>query len=202
MRKPFLLIFVCIITLSYGFAADSGTGTAIPTLNFEKASYFEFGFSGGPVSAENRPSSLEMEDGAWVLESAEDGGTVTIQDRVFYVYWDVISTERTIELSLSATPLEATIPSGSNGTSSISSRLPWTLSWKEKVGETETDVSFTPITGSDEDNTKVIANLSITDMGAEQIDDVMVTCSGSFGKNDVYPAVYEATVTLTIKEVS
>ena len=197
MRKIVLLFLIVLISFSSFLPAatwEGKTSTIVPVLDFEKASHYEFGFSGGPVNANSPTPSSFLDDGYFVLTGTENGDQITIEEERFYVYWDIIGmTGNSVTLNLSATPLTASVPS-TDGNKTV--YLPWTLSWN-------VDNTNSSIIAKDSEESALVSEVSLqsdTGYSVEEIDSVQIKVSGSFPKADIYPVEYIATVKLSIKD--
>lgn len=199
MRKIVLLFLIVLISFSSFLPAavwEGKTSTIVPVLDFEKASHYEFGFSGGPVNANSPTPSSFLDDGYFVLTGTADGDQITIEEERFYVYWDIIGmTGNSVTLNLSATPLTASVPS-TDGNKTV--YLPWTLSWN--VDNTNTSITAKKENSEASAPVSEVSLQSDTGYSVEEIDSVQIKVSGSFPKADIYPVEYIATVKLSIKD--
>lgn len=96
-----LILFLIQFSCFAAFADLLATATTTLKLDFDAASYYEFGFSNAPVHSGSSPSPISI--GTPLLKTAENGltdGSIESETRTVYAYWNIVSSS-IVELSLS-----------------------------------------------------------------------------------------------------
>lgn len=94
MRRLMIIFLLLLVSLPYFAASGNLPAKAEVTLNldFDKASYYEFGFSTTPVNSGNDPTPVNI--GTPLLSTAEggmDADHIESAIRTVYAYWNVVS---------------------------------------------------------------------------------------------------------------
>ena len=109
-------------TYNWGDWQDQTQSSVVPTLDFDNASYYEFGFSSGPVDVNNNVTPITNGVVELHYTESEDGESITIPSDEFYIYWKMIARE-SVTLSLEE--------DGKLRTEDGLSNIDWKLSWKD-----------------------------------------------------------------------
>ena len=97
MKKLFILIFLLIPITTFAASGDllADAQTKLD-LNFDTASYYEFGFSTSPVnSGNNKPTPVNI--GTPLLSTSEggmDANHIKSDIKTVYAYWNIVSSTR------------------------------------------------------------------------------------------------------------
>ena len=109
-------------TYNWGDWQEQTQSSVVPTLDFDNASYYEFGFSSGPVDVNNNVTPITNGVVELHYTESEDGESITIPSDEFYIYWKMIARE-SVTLSLEV--------DGKLRTEDGLSDIDWSLSWKD-----------------------------------------------------------------------
>lgn len=207
--KRYLTLFLLFISISasllgngrrewtyeWGNWQEQTQSSVKPTLDFEEASYYEFGFSAGPVDVNNDVTPITNGVIELNYTESDNGESVIIPTDDFYVYWKMIARE-SVTLSLSV--------DGKLRTEDGLSEIDWSLSWNDE------DLASSGIIGGvsgDYVNAKDIVTInpktSYESGGAQYISSIPVTYEFNDGNPmsiaSLAPKVYSAKITLGIR---
>lgn len=133
MKKMFILIFL-LIHIAVFAASNKQLAWAETTLylDFDEASYYEFGFSNTPVYSGGSPSTINT--GAPLLKTAENGltaGSIKSEPKKVYAYWNIVSsTSVTLYLEMGGKLFPANAPEN------YEHGIDWTVSRVSENGST------------------------------------------------------------------
>ena len=157
------LMFIIILPLS---AENLEVSNLNLTLDFDYAAYYYFGFSMGPVDANNDVTPVPS-DGFELYTAADDGsGYIKTNQRTAHVFWNVVSTQPvTLQLSIDS-PLYPIDESG-NLITNVEG-IDWYIAWDTgnlSSSDNTGPIDFATINGHEADEvatTSMISSKPIT----------------------------------------
>ena len=131
MIRKLSVIFLCVLAqiIPLGAADPVETKTDL-ILDFETASYYEFGFSAAPVHAGSDPSPI-ITDQSFLTTDGEiqpENNSINSEARTVYAYWNVVSPYKvTLKLAMGGKLLPESPPEDYEG-------IDWTVVRKDGSG--------------------------------------------------------------------
>lgn len=115
MIRKLSVIFLCVLAQIIPLGATDPVETSL-ILDFETASYYEFGFSAAPVHAGSDPSPIITDQSFLTTDGDIQSGQINSRDRTVYAYWNVVSPYKvTLKLAMGGKLLPESRPDGYEG---------------------------------------------------------------------------------------
>lgn len=115
MIRKLSVIFLCVLAQIIPLGAEDPPKTSL-ILDFEAASYYEFGFSAAPVHAGSDPTPIVTTQSFLTTDGDIQSGQINSRARTVYAYWNVVSPYKvTLKLKMGGKLLPESPPDGYEG---------------------------------------------------------------------------------------
>lgn len=127
MIRKLSVILLCILAHIIPLGAADPIETNL-LLDFETASYYEFGFSAAPVHAGSDPTPITTDQSFLTTDGEIQSGSINSKARTIYAYWNIVSPYKvTLKLEMGGKLLPESPPEGYKG-------IDWTVTREDTSG--------------------------------------------------------------------